>query len=83
MLIWEGAPWHQARRGQAAAWAWGFTVVARPSDRPDLTPIEGLWKGMREEVTHNFCHASMRHLFEACKALIDRIHVDPQRWVSR
>ena len=43
----------------------------------------GLWKWMREEVTRHFCHASMRHLFDACEAFIDRISADPQRLVSR
>ena len=83
VLIWDGAPWHKAKRVQAAALELGFTVVALPSYSPDLNPIEDLWKWMREEVTRNFCHASMRHLFDACKAFIDRINVDPQRLVSR
>ena len=59
VLIWDGAPWHKAKRVQAAASELGFTVVALPSYSPDLNPIEGLWKWMREEVTRNFCHASM------------------------
>ena len=83
VLIWDGAPWHKAKRVRAAASALGFTVVALPSYSPDLNPIEGLWKWMREEVTRNFCHATMRHLFDACKAFIDRINMDPQRLVSR
>ena len=83
MLIWDGAPWHKAKRVQAAAEVLGFTVVALPSYSPDLNPIEGLWKWMREEVRRNFRHASMRHLFDACKAFMDRIHADPQRLVSR
>ena len=83
VLIWDGAPWHKAKRVQAAASELGFTLVALPSYSPDLNPIEGLWKWMREEVTRNFCHASMRHLFDACKAFIDRINTDPQRLVSR
>ena len=83
VLIWDGAPRHKAKRVQAAASELGFTVVALPSYSPDLNPIEGLWKWMREEVTRNFCHASMRHLFDACKAFIDRVNADPQRLVSR
>jgi len=68
---------------QAAASALGFAVAALPSYSADLNPVEGLWKWMREEVTRNFCQASMRHLFAAWKAFIDRINVDPQRLVSR
>ena len=82
-INWYGASWHQAKRVQAAALELGLTVIALPSYSPDLNPIENLWKWMREEVTRNFCHASMRHLFDACKAFIDRINVDPQRLVSR
>ncbi len=48
-----------------------------------INPIEGLWKRMREEVTRTFCHASMRHPLDACKAFIDRINGDPLRLVSR
>jgi hypothetical protein len=38
---------------------------------------------MREEVTRNHCHASMRALFDACKAFIERINADPQAILSR
>ena len=50
---------------------------------PDLNRIEGLWKWMREEVTCNHCHDSMRHLFDACKAFIDRINRDPTKLAYR
>ena len=83
VLIWDGAPWHKAKRVQATALELGFTVVALPGYSPDLNPIEGLWKWMREEVTRNFCHASMRHLFDACKGFIERINAHPQELISR
>jgi len=83
VLIWDGAPWHKAKRVQATASELGFTVVALPGYSPDLNPIEGLWKWMREEVTRNFCHASMRHLFDACKGFIERINAHPQELISR
>lgn len=83
VIIWDGAPWHRAKMVQAAAAELGFTLVPLPGYSPDLNPIEGLWKWMREEVTQNFCHDSMRHLFDACKAFIDRINLDPEQIVSR
>jgi len=83
VIIWDGAPWHRARAVQAAAARLGFTLIPLPAYSPDLNPIEGLWKWMRSEVTQNHCHATMRHLFDACKAFIDRINVDPQAIISR
>lgn len=83
VIIWDGAPWHRAQAVQAAAARLGFTLFPLPAYSPDLNPIEGLWKWMRSEVTRNHCHATMRHLFDACKAFIDRINVDPQAIISR
>ena len=39
--------------------------------------------GVGEEVTRNFCHASMRHLFDACKGFIERIDAHPQESIPR
>ncbi len=83
VLIWDGAPWHRAKCVQKAAAKLGFTLMALPAYSPDLNPIEGLWKWMREEVTRNHCHDSMRQLFDACKKFIDRINDDPTTLVSR
>ena len=83
MLVWDSSPWHKAKGVQAAASELGFTVVAPPGYSPDLNRIEGLWKWMREEVTRNFRHASMRHLLDAWKAFMDHINTDPQQMVSR
>ena len=83
VIIWDGAPWHRAQIAQTAATDLGFTLIPLPGYSPDLNPIEGLWKWMREEVTMNFCHDSMRHLFDACKAFVDRINAHPEELVSR
>jgi transposase len=83
VIIWDGAPWHRAKRVQAAAAELGLTLLPLPGYSPDLNPIEGLWKWMRQEVTQNHCHASLRHLFDACKAFIDRINADPQQTLAR
>ncbi|GIV76109.1 MAG: hypothetical protein KatS3mg050_0503 [Litorilinea sp.] len=68
---------------QAAAAAPGFTLIPLPAYSPDLNPIEGFWKWLREEVTRTFCHDSMRQLFEACKAFINRINACPDALLSR
>lgn len=38
---------------------------------------------MREDVTQNHCYATMRELFDACKAFVDRINTDPLQIISR
>ena len=68
---------------QEAAAELGFTLQPLPGYSPDLNPIEGLWKWMREEVTRNHCHLTMRELFDACKAFIDRINAAPDQLLTR
>lgn len=60
-----------------------MTVVALPRSSPDLNPIEGLWKWMREEVTQHHCHATVRDLFDTCKRFVDEINRDPLAVVGR
>lgn len=83
VIIWDGASWHRAKAVQAAAAKLGFTLIPLPAYSPDLNPIENLWRWMREEVTYNFCHDSMRDLFDACKAFIDRINAHPNQIITR
>lgn len=83
VVIWDGAPWHRAKVAQQTAAELGMTVVALPGYSPDLNPIEGLWKWMREEVTQDYCHATVRELFDACKLFIDEINRDPLAIVQR
>lgn len=83
VVIWDGASCHTAKVVQAEAARLGFTIVPLPGYSPDLNPIEGLWKWMREDVTRNHCYASTRELFDACKAFIDRINTDPFATIKR
>lgn len=82
-IIWDGAPWHRARIAQAKAAELGFRLMPLPGYSPDLNPIEGLWKWLREEVTLNHSYMTMRDLFDACKAFIERINLDPDSLVKR
>jgi len=82
-IIWDGAPCHRAQIVQTAAAEMGFILLPLPGYSPDLNPIEGLWKWMRQEVTRNHCYATMRELFDACKAFIDGINADPLQIISR
>ena len=74
VVIWDGAPWHRAKSVQAKAKELGVELVWLPGYRPDLNPIEGLWKWMREEVTQMCCYPNMRALFDVCKNFIERIN---------
>jgi len=78
-----GAPWHRSQLIQTHAQQLGIEILQLPGYSPDLNPIEGLWKWMREEVTQHFCHDSLHDLFVNCKALIERINLDPDAMISR
>ena len=83
VVIWDGASWHRAKIVQQTAAELGITLVALPGYSPDLNPIEGLWKWMREEVTQHHCHDTLRDLFDACKSFIDEINRDALAVVQR
>ena len=83
VIIWDGAPWHRALLAQQKAEALGFRLIPLPGYSPDLNPIEGLWKWLREDVTQLHCYQTMSELFGACKAFIDRINLDPDALIKR
>jgi transposase len=83
LIIWDGAPWHRSQLVRSQAHQLGIQLIQLPGYSPDLNPIEGLWKWMREEVTQHFCHASLHHLFCHCKAFIERINLDPLAMITR
>jgi len=83
VIIWDGASYHRSQRVRAAAQRLGFELVALPGYSPDLNPIEGLWKWLREDVTHNYCHQTLRQLFLDCKSFIDSINQDPAQILKR
>lgn len=83
VIIWDGAPCHRAKQVQAQAAQLGLQLLPLPGYSPDLNPIEGLWKWMRQDVTQHHCYATLRDLFDACKAFIDRINADPLPLITR
>jgi transposase len=82
-IILDGAPWHRSKKVATAAQQLGFTLVQLPAYSPDLNPIEGLWKWLREEVTQLFCHPTLQALADACLAFIERINREPALLVNR
>lgn len=84
VIIWDGAAWHsKASIVRQQAQALGFTLIQLPRYSPDLNPIEGLWKWMREELTHHHCYKYLYLLERACFEFIDRINLDPEAFISR
>lgn len=82
-VIWDGAPRRRAKFLTEKAASLGLELLRPPGYSPDPTPIEGLWKWMREEVTQHRRHASLRDLFKACTRFVDRINEDPREVVRR
>jgi hypothetical protein len=83
VVIWDGAPWHRSQGVRTQAAELGIQLVPLPGYSPDLNPIEGLWKWMRQEVTQHYCHTSLHELCLACHAFVARINRDPLALVTR
>lgn len=82
-IVLDGAPWHVAHLVRDKAEEFGFQLIFLPGYSPDLNPIEGLWKWMREEVTQHHAYKNMRQLFDACKDFIHRINRAPEAMTQR
>jgi transposase len=83
VIIRDGAPWHRAGHLKEVAARCGMELVQLPGYSPDLNPIEGLWKWMREEVTQHACHATPADLFTACQAFVEALNKDPLAVITR
>jgi len=84
IIIWDGASWHsRSVKVRQQAKELELTLITLPPYSPDLNPIEGLWKWMREEVTQHFCHAKLADLEADCRAFIEQINLDPEAVVRR
>ncbi len=84
LIIWDGAPWHsKADAVCQQAQALAFILCSLPSYSPDLNPIEGLWKWLREELTQHHCYQYLYQLERACFDFIDRINLDPEAIITR
>jgi len=83
VIIWDGASYHRDKRVRAFAAELNFELKPLPGYSPDLNPIEGLWLWMREEVTKNHCHATIRELSDACMSFVDRINTDSLQMIDR
>lgn len=83
VLIWDNASHHKKQTVQDAAAQLGLALFPLPTYSPDLNPIEGLWKWLREEVTQHYCHPSIQALFLACRKFIETINLTPEQVIKR
>jgi len=83
VIIWDGASYHRSHKVRTYAQQLGFQLLPLPAYSPDLNPIEGLWKWLREEVTQHYCHKSLRELAQACFAFITDINRQPEQIITR
>ena len=77
MLLWDGAPYHRARAVHEAAAALQIGLVPLPGYRPDLMPVEALWRWLREDVTYHHCHRTTEDLSRRVAAFEARLNQDP------
>jgi transposase len=83
IIIWDGASYHRSNKVRSQAEQLGFQILPLPGYSPDLNPIEGLWKWLREEVTQHYCHKTLDELRQACLAFIDNINLDSEQIIAR
>lgn len=83
VIIWDGASYHRSKKVQAEAARLGLQILPLPGYSPDLNPIEGLWKWMREAVTQLYCHTSLDELRRHCLDFIDSINRHPEQLIAR
>jgi transposase len=83
VLIWDGASYHRSNQVRTCAEQLGFQILPLPGYSPDLNPIEGLWKWLREVVTHHYCHETLAELRHDCLAFIDDINLEPEQIIAR
>lgn len=84
LIIWDRAPWHDhCVRVKGHADRLGFALQPLPAYSPDLNPIEGLWKWMREDLSQHHCFKFLYQLERACFDFIDTINLNPEAVISR
>jgi transposase len=84
LIIWDGASYHnRCAQVQHHADTLGFCLVQLPAYSPDLNPIEGLWKWLREDLSQHHCFKYLYQLERACLDFIDRINLDPEAIITR
>lgn len=86
-LVWDGAPYHRAKRVSASAHDLNIGLVPLPAYSPDFMPVEHLGHWLREEITYHTCYEREADLIAQVERFQFRLNDDPlalsQRlWVS-
>lgn len=76
-LIWDGAAYHKSPMVTAAASGLGLELELLPGYSPDLMPVELLWQWLRQEVTFDRCHHSLKQLVERIVLFEQGINAEP------
>jgi transposase len=82
-LIWDGAPYHRATAARAEAASPGTTLLPLPAHSPDLTPVEALWRWLREDVARHHCHATADDPARRVAALEAQVNQQPYAVADR
>ena len=77
IVLWDGAAYHRANAVREAASALGIELTGLPGYRPDLMPVEALWRWLRADVTSHHGHASTEDLTRRVAAFAARLNRDP------
>jgi transposase len=83
IVLWDGAPYHQAQAVREVATTLGIDLVPLPGYSPDLMPVEALWRWLREDVTYHHCHASAEDLTRRVADFAARINQDRRARTDR
>lgn len=83
VIIWDNVSYHKEQRVKETVTQLGFELLPLPTYSPDLNPIEGLWKWLREDVTQLFCHPTLQALFLDCIRFIDTLNLTPEQVIKR
>jgi transposase len=73
-VVWDGAAYHRARSVREAAAGRQIDLLPLPGYSPDLTPVEALWRWLREDVTSHHCHAEAADLSRRVAAFEARVN---------
>lgn len=82
-IIWDGAPYHRAKEVYQHAGKLGMEIIQLPGYSPDFMPVEELWRWLREEITHFFCHSTQQQLIQAVKTFQLKINQNPFKVADR
>ena len=83
VLLWDGASYHRTQAVRDRAAALGISLLPLPGYSPDFMPVEALWRWLRQQVTGNFCHASVAQLLDHVARFVADIHRDPAALAAR